>query len=259
MSLVCYSSNLHIIGNASSLPPRLPFLSPVLRALRIDGTKDQERKNLGDDGVSETDASFRYIMVCLSYRGYWTSRGRPSERGIAKDAIAALEWIASQPREDPTCRVPVILWGQSIGAGVATKLAASHELLPREVQIRTLILETPFTNIRDMLVTIYPQKWLPYRYLWPFLWNHLDSWRALEQVSQKSSIPTPNIVILEAEKDELVPKSHGDTLEKRCIDLGLSVKRHVIRGALHSEVMSRPEGRTIEAEAIGAVGTMGRS
>jgi acetyl esterase/lipase len=178
---------------------------------------------------------------------------------MAKDAVAALEWIGSQPRDDPTRRVPVILWGQSIGAGVATNLAASHELLPREVNINLLILETPFTNIRDMLVTIYPQKWLPYRYLWPFLWNHLDSWRALEQISQKSSISVPKVVILEAEKDELVPKSHGDALEKRCIDMGLDVKRHVIRGALHTEVISRPEGRTIAAEAIRAVGTtMGR-
>jgi hypothetical protein len=86
-------------------------------------------------------------------------------------------------------------------------------------------------NIRDMLVTIYPQKWLPYRYLWPFLRNHLDSWRALEQISQNPSTSLPKIVILEAERDELVPKSHGDALEKRCIDLGLDVKRHVIRGA----------------------------
>jgi uncharacterized protein len=89
-----------------------------------------------------------------------------------------------------------------------------------------------------MLVIIYPQKWLPYRYLWPLLWNHLDSWRALEQISQKSSSSLPKVVILEAEKDELVPKSHGDELEKRCIDMGVDVKRHVIRGALHTEVMS---------------------
>lgn len=132
-------------------------------------------------------------MVCLSYRGYWTSKGRPSESGIAKDAVATLEWIASQPRGDSASRVPVVLWGQSIGTGVATNLAASLELLPKNVDIKLLILETPFTNIRDMLVTIYPQKWLP------------DSWRALEQISQKLSSSLPKVVILEAEKDELVP------------------------------------------------------
>lgn len=245
-----------MVGNSSSLPPRLPFLSPVLRALRDAEFKSQDAKFHGQVGKKGVASSVRYIMVCVSYRGYWTSKGRPSERGIAKDAVAALEWIGSQPRDNPTRRIPVILWGQSIGAGVATNLAASHELLPKEVDINLLILETPFTNIRDMLVTIYPQKWLPYRYLWPFLWNHLDSWHALKKISQKSSISVLKVVILEAEKDELVPKSHGDAIEKRCIDLGLDVKRHLIRGALHTEVMSRP----IAAEAIRAVGnTMGCS
>ena len=38
-----------------------------------------------------------------------------------------------------------------------------------------LVLETPFTSIRAMLVAIYPQQWLPYRYLYPFLWNHWNS------------------------------------------------------------------------------------
>ena len=67
-----------ILGNASSIPPRLPFLSPVLRMLR--------------DSHQETGL-VRFTMVCCSYRGYWTSQGRPSEKGIAKDAAAALEWI----------------------------------------------------------------------------------------------------------------------------------------------------------------------
>jgi hypothetical protein len=118
-----------------------------------------------------------------------TSKGRPSESGIAKDAVATLEWIASQPRGDPASRVPVVLQGQSIGARVATNLTASLELLPKNVDIKLLILETPFTNTRDMLVTIYPQKWLPYRYLWPFLWDHLDSWRALTDISKIVELP----------------------------------------------------------------------
>lgn len=219
-----------------------------MRLLRDDRMECREANHLSP-GTSAC-----YSMVCVSYRGYWTSKGRPSEKGIAKDAAAALEWIASQHRGKSTCRIPVILWGQSIGAGVATNLAASYGLLPREVDIKMLILETPFTNIRDMLETIYPQKWLPYRYLWPFLRNHLDSWRALGQISQQAS--PPKIVILEAERDELVPKWQGEALEKRSVDLGLDVERHVVRGALHTEVLSRAEGRQRAAEAIQAVGTI---
>jgi uncharacterized protein len=194
-------------------------------------------------------------MVCVSYRGYWTSKGRPSEKGFAKDAAAALNWIASQHEANAADAVPVILWGQSIGAGVATNLAANPGLFPKNLSLKTLILETPFTNIRDMLVTIYPQKWLPYRYLWPFLWNHLDNWGALEKFPRQPSASLPEVILLEAGKDELVPQSHGDALQKRCLELGLPVQRHVIRGALHTEIMTRPEGHLMAAEAVRRVAT----
>ncbi len=50
---------------------------------------------------------------------------------------------------------PVLLvWGQSIGSGVATNLAASRQL-PQDMPIRGLILETPFLNVRAMLETLY--------------------------------------------------------------------------------------------------------
>lgn len=149
--------------------PRRAFLSPALRALRACETMDPKSEKQGQAGVSGSNPSVRFIMVCLSYRSYWTSNGGPSETGIAEDDIAALEWITSQPRRDPTDLVPAVLWGQSIGARVATNLAASHGLLPRYVDIKMLILETPITTIRDILVTICRQKWLPYQILWPFL------------------------------------------------------------------------------------------
>jgi uncharacterized protein len=233
------SSNSYIIGNASSLPPRLPFLSPVLRILRDHRLADS--------------LPVRYTMVGCSYRGYWTSRGRPSEKGIAKDAHAALEWIRgnSANLQSPGGRqtIQVVIWGQSIGAGVATNLVSESYMSTDDLTIKTLILETPFLSIRAMLETIYPQKWLPYRYLWPFLRNHLDTWKALGLFGRFGK-KSPNIFILEAGKDELVPSSHGEELERRCLDLGLDVRRQTIGGALHTEVMVRPEGRFAVAEVI---------
>lgn len=232
----------YVAGNTSSIPPRLPFLSPMLRILRD----------------SPSDARpVRYVMVCCSYRGYWTSRGRPSEKGIGLDSVAALKWIKGDHdgrdanAENKVSPVPVIIWGQSIGAGVATNLAAQHS--SEGLALKTLILETPFLSVRAMLETLYPQKWLPYRHLWPFLRNHLDSWKALGEVrnmAEKSGIKAPNVLNLEAGKDELVPNSHGDMLERRCVDLGLDVTKKVIGGALHTEVMVRPEGRVSIVDAV---------
>lgn len=195
-------------------------------------------------------------MVCCSYRGYWTSKGRPSEQGICKDAAAALQWIVSHHDHavkslDGT--IPVVLWGQSIGAGVATSLAVQQQLFMSGLSLKLLVMETPFISIRAMLETLYPQKWLPYRYLWPFLRNHLDSFKALGSMKEnagQSGLKPSSILILEAGKDELVPKLHGALLEKRCIDLGLQVRKKIVGGALHTEVMVRPEGRLAVVEAI---------
>jgi len=237
MTLFC----LHVLkfaGNASSLPSRLPFLSSILRTLR-------------DESIRQP---IRYTAVCVSYRGYWTSKGSPSENGLERDAEGALAWALSQysTKGYPSSqRLELILWGQSIGAGVASNLAANVSgTLAKEVELKTLILETPFTNVRDMLVALYPQKWLPYRYLWPFLRNHLDSLAAIDKLALRGPAPKPAVVIVDGGKDELVPKWHGDALEKRCLDLGLEVQRHTVSGALHTEVMMRPEGRIVLSNAI---------
>ncbi|KAK1595891.1 Alpha/Beta hydrolase protein [Colletotrichum navitas] len=228
---------LYFQGNASSIPPRLPDLSWVLRELQ------------------QSKRPARYTMVCLSYRGYWTSRGRPSEKGINLDAQAALHWIGRMHREhDAHGHQPqpeVILWGQSIGAGVATNLAA-WEAFPPTVRLRSLILETPFTSVKDMLVTLYPQKWVPYRHLWPFLRNHLDSWTNLAAIARNRSGKRgkPRITIVEAGRDELVPAEHGAKLVQRCEEVGLTVEKKTVRNAFHNDAIFKLDGRRAVVDAI---------
>lgn len=226
---------LYFQGNASSLPPRLPDLSWILRRVR------------------DADASFTLTMVCVSYRGYWTSHDRPHERGINLDAEAGLRWV-TQLHEERFAGVNdvkpvVLLWGQSIGCGFATNLAAK-ERRPSDLAPDALILETPFTSVRDMLHALYPQKWLPYQYLHPFLWNHLDSWTNLGVIAKRYKTRMPGIYIVEAGKDELVPADHGDQLFKQCEDVGLPVERRKVRGALHNEAMVRKGGRDAIAQSI---------
>lgn len=245
--------------NASSIPPRLPYLSDVLRSV--------ERSHLaGEDGTSVS-----YTIVALSYRGYWTSRGRPSQLGIELDARAALSWVKAQYDHGEEA-VRVVLWGQSIGAGVVTT-AAAQLLTKRSVltpptraepfPFHALILETPFVSIRSMLVALYPQRWLPYRYLGPFLRNWWDIKAALRQIADASrgpsqargSLESPKILLLQAEKDELVPREQAIELEELCRRLGFAhVERRNIAGALHTEVVTRVEGRRAIAEALITVG-----
>lgn len=197
-------------------------------------------------------------VVCLSYRGYWTSRGRPTENGLRLDSAAAVEWISRMHREasregsrGPRSPAEVVLWGQSIGSGVATNLAA-EKAMPENLRLNSLILETPFTSIRAMLEVLYPQKWLPYKYLWPFLRNHLDSWKNLELISDlygsESSIP--HVLIVQAAKDELVPAELSQKLYDRCIELRIPVRRTLVSGAFHNDAIFRAEGRRAVSEFL---------
>lgn len=191
----------------------------------------------------EASPSKRYTLVAVSYRGYWTSCGRPSERGIGLDAIAAIRYATRQLHKSNEQPIRIVLWGQSIGAGVATSAAAA---LAQEKDggstVSGLLLETPFVSVRAMLMAIYPQKWLPYRYLGPFLRNHWDSRVALRKIAN-SGTRWPKTLILQAANDELVPSSQGLELEETSQDLGLDVKRIVVSNALHNEVAVKGHGR----------------
>ena len=204
--------------------------------------------------------------MALSYRGYWRSRGRASEPGLILDAAAALSWVAARFPRDSL----LVLWGQSLGAGVATAIAAAAaerkidfalgageaassgtvedqtELLP----IGGLVLETPFLSMRRMLASHYPQRWVPYRYLWPFLRSHWDSADALKRLGA-AALPEKDggakraltVMVLDAGKDEVVPAGNAKELVHVAREAGLDVRWSRVERALHNGVMATSEGR----------------
>lgn len=193
--------------------------------------------------VSAQIEDISYTIVALSYRGFWKSRGRASQKGIELDAQAVLAWVLENYGEIKG--FDLIVWGQSIGAGVATvALAQLSFAIPVESKkhIVGLILETPFVSIRKMLSALYPQKWLPYRYLWPFLRNWWDSEQALRAIASDKDL-RPQILLIPAAGDEIVPADQVNELEALCSELGLHHSRFDVRSALHHEVIAKADGR----------------
>jgi len=154
------------------------------------------------------------------------------------DATAALAYVQDlQSRLGP--KTKLVLWGQSIGAGVATSTAAKMSNSSRGLGLEGMILETPFLSVKEMLISLYPQRWLPYRYLWPFLWNYWDSETALRSIA---AMQKPNLLVLTAGKDEVVPPDQPRQIIDLCKGLAFDVTHAEVPGALHTEAMGRKEG-----------------
>jgi pimeloyl-ACP methyl ester carboxylesterase len=221
-------------GNGGSIPPRMPLLSNTLKEIEACA-------------ATVPGAAVEFVLIALSYRGYWTSSGRASQKGIEKDAAALLNHVAST-YSSPDVDLEVVLWGQSIGAGVAATAAANYLQTRHSLQITGLILETPFTSVKSMLLALYPQRWLPYKYLHPFLLSHWDSGIALTRVAESGV--RPMVLIMPATRDEVVPPVEADKLEAISRKVGLPTVRRDIIGALHTEATSRKDGQKAIADFV---------
>ena len=81
-------------------------------------------------------------VLALDYRGYGGNDGSPSEDGLARDADAAYAYLAQSGR-------PIVYYGESLGAAVATALAVRHPPAG-------LLLRSPFTDLAAAGRTHYP-------------------------------------------------------------------------------------------------------
>jgi pimeloyl-ACP methyl ester carboxylesterase len=228
---------LYFQGNAGSSPGRLPGLSRVLR-----------------DVAGKVGEGVRVEVVAVSYRGYWGSSGRAGERGIGRDLEAVWAWVAGEGEE-----VDVVVWGQSLGCGVGVKGVWSFlESAGKKGGVRVVgaVLETPFLGVAEVLKGIYPQRWLPYRYLGWALWNRWDMRVALEgiaEVERGGVGEKRRMLVLEAGRDEIVPSGQGEAVESVARNTGWEVERRCVRGALHVECMAKAEGRQAVAEFLKGV------
>lgn len=134
-------------------------------------------------------------VLIFDYSGYGKSGGRPGEAATRADARAALDWLE---RERDVATGSVILFGRSLGGGVAAELAA--HLCERGTPPAGLILESTFTSIPDMGARLYP--WLPVRRLARFQY---DSVSALRNVT----VPA---LFLHSREDDMVPFELGQRL-----------------------------------------------
>jgi fermentation-respiration switch protein FrsA (DUF1100 family) len=139
-------------------------------------------------------------LVALEYRGYGGNPGSPSERGLIADGEAAYAFAAA--------RYPIkqiVLWGESLGSGVAVAVAA-------EKPVGRLILEAPFTSAAAVAAIRY--WYLPVRLL---MKDQFHSDRRIGKVKAP-------LLILHGVHDHVVPYAMGE----RMFELANKPK-HIVR------------------------------
>lgn len=136
--------------------------------------------------ASALGAAGRGVLL-VEYRGYPGSTGSPSEAGLARDADAAFAFASAGTKG------PLVLYGESLGSGVAVSLAARS-------RPSALVLDAPYTSMADMARDRFP--WLPVDLL---LRDRFDSLRTIP------SVRCP-VVILHGSRDDVVPHRMGREL-----------------------------------------------
>jgi uncharacterized protein len=127
-------------------------------------------------------------LIALNFRGYGGSTGTPTEVGLHRDAQAAYAFAAERY---PPQRI--VLWGQSLGTGVAVRLAS-------EQPVGKLILEAPYTSTVDVAASHFP--WVPVR------WLMKDRFHSDERIA---AVHVP-LLIMHGALDDVIPIRFGERL-----------------------------------------------
>jgi fermentation-respiration switch protein FrsA (DUF1100 family) len=130
-----------------------------------------------------------YGFLLTEYRGYSGLAGTPTEAGLYDDARANLNWLLAHGVESRH----IILFGQSLGSGVATEMAT-------EFQVGGLMLLAPYLSIPEVARVHY--SFFPASYL------------TLDRFDNKKKIGKIHVPVLIASgaEDEVIPPSQGREL-----------------------------------------------
>jgi pimeloyl-ACP methyl ester carboxylesterase len=130
-----------------------------------------------------------YDIVLASYRGYSGNPSLPTEDGLMADARAILKSL-------PDNHGPIILWGQSLGSGIAARMAS-------EGRANALILQSPYTAVVDVAArrfSIYPVRWV--------MRDRFNTFALVPKIRMP-------VLIMHGMTDDVVPFDMGVTLSHR--------------------------------------------
>jgi pimeloyl-ACP methyl ester carboxylesterase len=163
--------------------------------------------NWGEVGEDLADRLGWSVLV-VDYPGFGKSEGSIRSEAQLHEMAKAFLALAKEKAGG----LPLALFGRSIGSGLATRLAAEHE-------VKALVLESPYLSMLSLATEMFP--WVP-----GFVLRYpLRSDLAMGQVKAP-------VLILHGDQDELIPHASGLALSK-LVENGRFV---TIEGGRHNDL-----------------------
>ncbi len=153
-------------------------------------------------------------VFLFDYRGYGDNPGSPSEADLSADARAVWKYATEERRVPPN---RILIYGESLGGGVATRLAS--EMQQAGTPPAALILNSTFSSLTDAAAWHYP--WIPVRWLlidrYPSI-NHIKSVHCpIVQIHGTADTIVP--INLAHNLFEAAPTESANGIEKQFIEL----------------------------------------
>jgi fermentation-respiration switch protein FrsA (DUF1100 family) len=151
-----------------------------------------------------------FSVLLFDYRGFGGNPGTPSEEGLVRDARAAQQLLV-EGFGLPADRL--MYYGESLGAAVVTRLAASHSPAG-------LVLRSPFVDLASVAAFHYP--FLPVRAL-------LKDQYPVADILARVRVPT---VVIYGTKDSIVPPEQSRAVAEAA---GGPTRTVAVQGADHND------------------------
>ncbi|WP_133130653.1 alpha/beta hydrolase [Legionella yabuuchiae] len=159
-----------------------------------------------------------YGVFLLEYRGYGGNPGQPTEQGLYEDGRAAINYLLQQGVKPSR----IVLFGESLGTGVATKIAT-------EQQVCAVILQSPFTSLVELSRYHYP-------------WIVLKPWDRFESLSRIDAINAP-ILVAHGKQDHIVPFKQGIAIYEQAKE----PKKMIVLERGHNDLWSHAYSKQVHA------------
>lgn len=158
-------------------------------------------------------------ILTPDYRGYGESEGKPSEMGLYCDAQTSYQHLLEQG----VAAKNIILYGFSLGSGVAIHLAA-------KANIGALIVEAGFTSLPDVARSY--SRFTP-------TWLMQNRFHSAEKIADANA----PLLFLHSPQDRTVPFNQGKTL----FDLAREPKMFVELSGSHIGLLNSEQPEALEA------------